>query len=86
MIEEDVKQLKYQLEKLTASISSGLVCSNANVSNPPTDAELDAEFGAASGLYNGFSAIIDDSGSGTTVWFVVVKNSAWWYEQLTKAV
>ena len=64
----------------------GPVVSTANVSDPPTDAELDSAFGAASTLYDGFTGLVDDNGAGTTVWAVWVLNSQWWYEGLTAAV
>lgn len=68
------------------TLESGIVVSDANVSSPPTDAELDAAFGDASTLYDGFAGLVDDNGAGTAVWLVYVKGSAWWYEQLTVAV
>lgn len=64
----------------------GPVVSTANVSNPPTDAELDTAFGAASTLYDGFTGLVDDNAAGTTVWAVWVLNSQWWYEGLTAAI
>jgi hypothetical protein len=64
---------------------SGTVSTN-NVSSPPTDAELDTVFGTAANLPEGFSGFVDDNGAGTTVWYCVAINSAWWYTQLTKAV
>ena len=82
MIDNDLERRVSQLE----TIESGIVCSNASVSSPPTDAELDTALGTAGNLYDGFMAIVDSGGTGTTVWLCVVKNSAWWYEQLTKAV
>lgn len=69
-----------------ASAGRGPVVSTANVSNPPTDAELDSAFGTAANLYDGFVGLVDDAGSGSTVWFVCALNSQWWYEQLTAAV
>ena len=57
--------------------------SNDNVSNPPTDAQLDTAFPNA---YNGFVGIVDDSGVGLIVWLVVYVSDSWWYEGLTKAV
>jgi hypothetical protein len=56
--------------------------SEDNVSNPPTDSELDDAFGAQP---DGFSALVDDAGAGSTVWRVYRVASAWWYEELTKA-
>ena len=61
----------------------GLRCSDANVSNPPTDAELDAAF---PNRYNGFSAVVDDNGDGLLTWFVVYTSVGWWYEGLSLAL
>jgi len=60
-----------------------LQISTANVSNPPTDAELTEAFGTPR---NGFMALVDDAGAGTTVWKVWRAADAWWYEELTEAV
>jgi hypothetical protein len=60
--------------------------STANVSSPPTDAQLDSAFGDAATLPNGFVGIVDDNGAGTAVWLCVVANNNWWYEALTVAV
>ena len=60
--------------------------SDDNVSNPPTDAQLDTAFGVPTTLPDPFLAIVDDAGAGITVWLCVATNSAWYYEQLTKAV
>lgn len=57
-----------------------------NVSNPPTDAELDSVFGAASALPDGFIGILDDAGGAVDVWLCIVMTNSWWYEKLTKAV
>ena len=74
--------LERQLDNLPRP-EVGLKRSVANVSNPPTDAELDAAFPNA---YGGFAAIVDDQGAGLIVWFVVYSGTSWWYEGLTKAV
>lgn len=60
----------------------GVTLSDANVSNPPTDAEITAAFGTQS---DGFEGLIDDNGAGTTVWRVIRKNSKWWYWSTTEA-
>lgn len=60
--------------------------SDANVSNPPTDAELDAAFGTPAAVGDGYVALVDDAGGSTAVWLVASDGSAWWYELLTKAV
>jgi len=57
-----------------------------NVSNPPTAAELDAVFGSAADLPEGFTAAIDDNGAGTTFWGVMIVNGSWVYWSMTAAV
>ena len=59
--------------------------SNDNVSDPPTDAELDSAFGTPSMVGNGFIGVLDDAGAGSKVWLCIAKNSKWWYEELTAA-
>lgn len=77
------------LERLVNRLQSRsnlIPINNANVSSPPTDAELDSAFGDAATMPNGFMGIIDDNGAGTAVWLCVVTNNNWWYEALTTAV
>lgn len=74
------------LRRIAAGLPIRLPISTANVSSPPTDAQLDAAFGQPADCGDGFIALVDDAGAGTTVWFVGVLNSKWWYEQLTAAV
>lgn len=57
-----------------------------NVSNPPTDAELDTAFGQPAALGEGYGGIVDDNGAGANVWLCYVAGTAWWYEALTRAV
>lgn len=60
--------------------------STTNVSNPPTDAELDAAFGSPADLPDGYMRLIDDNGSGSNFWGVATVNGVWCYWALTKAV
>jgi hypothetical protein len=60
--------------------------SDANVSSPPTDAELDAAFGTPAAVGDGYIAFVDDAGTGAQVWLVTSDGTNWWYEALTKAV
>jgi len=62
-----------------------LPVSTANVSSPPTEAELNLAFGDAGTHYEGFTALVDDNGAGTTVWKVFTTGGYWWYEELTQA-
>ncbi len=82
---QQIRELTQQLIQLETA-EFDFVCVNDNVSNPPTDAQLDTAFGIAANLYDGFTGLVDDAGAGTTVWLCIVKNSKWWYEQLTAAV
>lgn len=57
-----------------------------DVSDPPTDAELDAAFGQPATLGEGFMGMVDDNDAQTKMWLAVTGGSTWWYEELTKAV
>ncbi len=59
--------------------------SHANVSNPPTDSELNNLFGLAEEAGAGFTAHIDDNGDGIDAYKVWSCGTHWWYETLTKA-
>lgn len=63
-----------------------MALSNDNVSDPPTDAEIDGAFGTPASVGDGFLGIIDDNGDGTAVWLVIAKNAAWWWGSAVKAV
>lgn len=58
----------------------------SNVSNPPTDAELDAAFGTPATLGRGFMATVDDNDADTDVWLVWTTDASWYYVKGTKAV
>jgi hypothetical protein len=63
------------------------VWSEANVSSPPTDAELDATFGTPATAGEGFHALVDDNNANTAGWAVWSLGGSWWYAPaLTKAV
>jgi len=57
-----------------------------DVSNPPTDAELDAAFGTPAAVGAGFTVLIDDAGGDANDYLVVSNGTSWWYATLTKAV
>jgi hypothetical protein len=57
-----------------------------NVSNPPTNAELDTAFGTPAAVGDGFVGVLDDAGGSASVWLCVSDGTEWWYEGLTKAV
>lgn len=59
--------------------------SSANVSNPPTDAELDSEYGTPASVGNGFISLLDDNAADINVYLVASNGTSWWYTALTKA-
>jgi hypothetical protein len=64
---------------------SGAKFSSADVTNPPTDAELDTAFGTPATVGAGFAAVLDDNNADTNVYFVTSNGTSWWYVALTKA-
>lgn len=77
-----IQELEQRLDAL-AFPEIGVKVVGDNVSNPPTDGELDTAFGT---VYDGFIGLVDDNAGGTAVWFCAYVNSKWWYELLTAAV
>jgi hypothetical protein len=73
------------LSDVGIGIGAALEYSGADVSNPPTDAELDAEFGTPATVGGGFGAILDDGGADTSVYLVASNGTSWWYVAMTKA-
>lgn len=63
----------------------GLDVSTANVSNPPTDAELDSALGTPASVGAGYQCLLDDNGADTNVYLVVSNGTSWHYVALTKA-
>lgn len=63
----------------------GLDTSTANVSNPPTDAELDSALGTPAAVGAGYQCLLDDGGADTNVYLVVSNGTSWHYVALTKA-
>ena len=57
-----------------------------DVSNPPTDAEIDAIFGTPATVGSGFGRYIDDNGAGTNFYSVVSDGTNWWVFTGTKAL
>lgn len=87
-LQRQIDDLRWKLEQLeTRNVGTYMHYSTANVSSPPTDAELDSIFGSPANRPPGFLAIINDAGGGTTIWLVATAGgNAWWYEQLTRAL
>lgn len=68
---------------------SGNIIQNVDttdVSNPPTDAELDAAFGTPATVGTGFTTYIDDNGAGANFYQCVSDGTNWWTFTATKAV
>lgn len=63
-----------------------ILYSTLDISNPPTDAELDAEFGTPATVGAGFMAIINDNNGDAAEYLVHGNGTSWWYVALTKAV
>ena len=57
-----------------------------NVSNPPTDAELDAIWTSPATVGAGFTAYIDDNNAHNNVYQIMSDGTAWHYFTATKAV
>lgn len=60
--------------------------SEYDVSNPPTDVQLDSAFGTPASVGDGFVGLLDDAGAENVVYLCVAKGATWWYATLTKAV
>ena len=78
-----VAALRERLAELEARDEPVLRVVTDDVSNPPTDVELDAVFGTAAAVGTGFVGVVDDNGAGANVYLVVSDGSNWWYEELT---
>ena len=57
-----------------------------DVSNPPTDAELDNLFGTPASVGAGFYRHIDDAGGGSNFYKVISDGTNWWVFTGTKAL
>lgn len=60
--------------------------STTDVSNPPTDDELDTTFGTPSAVGAGFLATVNDNAAGTNVYMVASDGTNWWHSAMTKAL
>jgi len=59
--------------------------STANVTNPPTAAELISAFGAAATVGAGFTALVNDNNGDANNYLVISNGTSYWYATLTKA-
>lgn len=57
----------------------------SDVTNPPTDAELDSAFGTPGTVGGGFLAMLDDNGAGSAVYLVGSDGTNWWHVAMTKS-
>lgn len=62
----------------------GLATSDLNISATPTASELDAEFGSAASLPDGFAVVINDNGGGSNEWLVWSDGAKWFGVQGTE--
>jgi hypothetical protein len=73
------------LEELAWEKGGRVDIDTSDVSNPPTDAQLDAIFGSPAQVGNGFMRIIDDAGAGSNEYIIWSDGSNWFYATGTKA-
>jgi len=84
----DPTTVQAALDALAEAVVAGddtLDMSNADVSSPPTSAELESAFGAPATVGAGYTALLDDGGAGSAVYLVASDGTSWWYTALTKA-
>ena len=62
------------------------IMSTLDVSNPPTAAELTAEFGSPSAVGAGFTICINDNGAGTNAYTCTSDGANWWVFTGVKAL
>lgn len=70
----------------TGGASIAFDYSEANVSNPPTEAELIAAFGAPSTDQQGQGYIVNDAGASNNLYLCLPSGGRWWLTPLTRAV
>ena len=86
-IERRVASLERRLESILAGLETGVPYSVSNVSDPPTDVQLDGAFGTPANLANGFIGIVNDNDAATDWWICIAGDSVWAYvAKLTVAV
>jgi hypothetical protein len=80
---DGLRQLAPAIPDFTDS-SIRVQVSSANVSAPPTDAELDTAFGTPAAVGAGFLALLDDNAAGSAVYLIASDGTNWWHVALTK--
>jgi hypothetical protein len=65
----------------TVKAAAGIITVNSenDVTDPPTQAEMDTAFGAGAAANDGMIGIINDAGAGANCWLCVNTNGAWYY-------
>lgn len=82
-----VDELRQRVEQLEGIEGINyLKLSEANVSNPPTAAQLTALFGTPATVGKGFTSLINDNGAGANFYLVSSDGSNWWIFSGVKAV
>ena len=79
MIEDLVRRIA-ELERRLDTLDrpeQGVYLSDANVSNPPTDAEIDAIW-VSPAAFSGVG-FIDDNNAHINGWLVISDGNRWWY-------
>lgn len=77
------------LDNLYLQVNNGdlrIQVNQADVTNPPTDAELDATFGTPAAVGAGFIRLLDDAGAGANFYLVASDGANWWTFTAAKAV
>lgn len=79
-----------RLEEYTSALwqragGNTVTVSTADVTNPPTDAELDAAFGTPATVGAGFIGVVNDNNGDTNCYFVFSTGASWFYVAGTKA-
>lgn len=80
-----IDNLEKQVERLQLVEYTRHQYDESSVSSPPTDAELDSAFGAASQRPNGFVGFVYDTTGGSHYICWVTNTSNWAYIQGTQA-
>ena len=85
-----IKDTEDRLDEIERNAKTGamtmLTVDVTNISNPPTDAELDAIFGDPDDVGAGYVVLINDAGAGANEYLVWSDGSSWWYATGTKAI
>lgn len=72
--------------ELSTSKQITWVVDEINVSNPPTDAQLDTAYGSPATVGDGWTTYINDNGDGNDFYQVASDGTNWWISTFTKAV